>query len=294
MKIIAILFCCLVMLFFGCIDSSQQQPSNATNASLPSNTTIPDSGKNATIPNPAAVYCVNMNYSYTIKNTSAGQAGYCSKAKSECDEWKLFRQECCLQDADCALKNCTDGAAYCSSQGCYCPIIQKNNSKGNFPPKTNKTIDQLLDSGLESSDSEIISTNAVGSSYTTTSSKWILTVTGLTQPPDEIPLGSVVMPSHVFFNNKTEDGLRGFAFKTYTPDSGAYKPVTMGLAIFLNEPSLMQKSLASATLFNITYKPAQSSKTLEKCEVQNKQIWEMQSNKTVYSYFFKCAITVNW
>jgi putative hemolysin len=57
----------------------------------------------AGIPNPAAVNCADKGYGYEIRtdNETGGQYGICSYEGFECEEWALYRQECCLTDGDC-------------------------------------------------------------------------------------------------------------------------------------------------------------------------------------------------
>jgi len=111
--------------------------SSTTN--ITSNSTNPTS--NVSIANPAATYCANMNYSYSIKTNASGQAGFCSKGSLECDEWQLFRGACCLQDADCGSLSCASGSAKCSSQRCACPASNSSSSTSPTNPSnpTNTT-----------------------------------------------------------------------------------------------------------------------------------------------------------
>ena len=46
------------------------------------------------MPNPAAVYCTELGYSYEIKNTKEGHVGRCIfPDKSSCDAWEFYRGE---------------------------------------------------------------------------------------------------------------------------------------------------------------------------------------------------------
>ncbi len=45
--------------------------------------------------NPAAVYCVEHDYRYELRNGPNGQAGVCVfPDRSECDEWAFYRGQC--------------------------------------------------------------------------------------------------------------------------------------------------------------------------------------------------------
>ncbi len=58
------------------------------------------------LPNPAAVNCGDRGYDYAIGSNVSGEYGICSYEGLECEEWALFRRECCLTDADCAGGTC--------------------------------------------------------------------------------------------------------------------------------------------------------------------------------------------
>ncbi|NYZ77104.1 DUF333 domain-containing protein [Candidatus Micrarchaeota archaeon] len=61
------------------------------------------------IPNPAAVNCENKGYAYEIRSNEAGEYGVCSYGGRECEEWALYRGECCLLAEDCSGGVCTNG-----------------------------------------------------------------------------------------------------------------------------------------------------------------------------------------
>ena len=71
----------------------------------------------AGLPNPAAVNCDDKGYGYEIRSGAAGEYGVCEYQGMECEEWALYRQECCLQASDCT---CTEGTPKCENQGCGC------------------------------------------------------------------------------------------------------------------------------------------------------------------------------
>ncbi|MEM2908687.1 MAG: DUF333 domain-containing protein [Candidatus Bilamarchaeaceae archaeon] len=62
------------------------------------------------IANPAATNCANKGYQYEIRtDAEGGQYGVCIYEGKECDEWALFRGECCLTNADCKEgESCAD------------------------------------------------------------------------------------------------------------------------------------------------------------------------------------------
>jgi putative hemolysin len=65
------------------------------NASVKSNVTA--------IANPAAVNCRKEGYDYEIrKDNESNEYGICMYNGKECDEWALYRKECCLKEGDCA------------------------------------------------------------------------------------------------------------------------------------------------------------------------------------------------
>ena len=75
------------------------------------------------IANPAAVNCESRGYDYEIRtdNETGGEYGVCMNAGLECEEWALFRTECCLLDEDCS-----DGAT-CVGQECIAEPEEETN-----------------------------------------------------------------------------------------------------------------------------------------------------------------------
>ncbi len=56
---------------------------------------IPPGGGGVDMANPAAVYCEDMGYRYSIREGPEGSAGYCIFPDgSECPEWDYFRGDC--------------------------------------------------------------------------------------------------------------------------------------------------------------------------------------------------------
>lgn len=53
--------------------------------------------KETQLANPASVHCNEQNGTLDIRNTEAGQVGYCLKNDKECEEWAYFRGECKLE-----------------------------------------------------------------------------------------------------------------------------------------------------------------------------------------------------
>ncbi len=81
---------------------------NATKAEFCMNISQPSNETG--IANPAAVNCADKGYDYEIRtdNETSGEYGVCMYEGLECEEWKLYYQECCLTGDDCSSGNCTN------------------------------------------------------------------------------------------------------------------------------------------------------------------------------------------
>ena len=92
---------------------------NATKVEFCMNISQPENGTG--IANPAAVNCEQKEYGYELRfdNETNGTYGVCIYEGLECEEWKLYDQECCLTDADCYSGNCTDQV---------CPVSETNST----------------------------------------------------------------------------------------------------------------------------------------------------------------------
>ncbi len=66
-------------------------------------------GNETGLANPAAVNCADKEYDYEIRtDETGGEYGVCMHEGLECEEWALFRGECCLTNEDCPSGTCAD------------------------------------------------------------------------------------------------------------------------------------------------------------------------------------------
>ena len=86
--------------------------------------------QNSQIANPASVYCEEQGGSLEIRNTPAGQVGYCVfEDSTECEEWSYYRDECSMETASPCKNLCGDGTCQeivCQAIGCPCSETREN------------------------------------------------------------------------------------------------------------------------------------------------------------------------
>lgn len=78
----------------------------------------PSSNETIEIPNPAAVNCHEKGHDYEIRmdNETGGEYGVCMEDGLECEEWALYRGECCITDEDCGRDMCADQVCVAGNQ----------------------------------------------------------------------------------------------------------------------------------------------------------------------------------
>ncbi len=259
-------------------------------------------------PNPASVNCVNKGYYLEIKEGTDGEYGVCKYAGWECEEWALYRGECCLQDSDCT---CPNGTARCENTRCLCigeeekgegneenttiiptqenntiPIsrtVDSSNPTETLPPKSNKTVGQFLDEGLSWANSEFYAAHPNGE-YLIETYRWIIGNVDI--KPNEIPIGSADLERAVLFNGERARNIRGFAFRIYTPKDGG-RGEGKGIAVFNAQTTLLDRYHINDQLdLNIAFYPF--NKNLFDCKILEREYYLAEDGSYITIYLFEC------
>jgi len=231
-----------------------------------------------TIANPAAVSCDEKGYEYTLEDST----GYCSYNGAECEEWALYRMECCLQDSDCAEKDCTVGTATCEGNACVCPEVDITP-----PVATDKTLEQLLDDGVDGINDEFYSQIESGT-YNITSHKWLKTGEN---DPDSVTIGGDAgVTADILFNGQELTGIVAFGAKTFEQTDGPEEEAR-ALAIFTDSPALLSSLYESeGSSLTILYKAPTPDVLMEECTVTGFERYsQMEHDNRVLEYYtFTC------
>jgi hypothetical protein len=141
---------------------------------------------------------------------------------------------------------------------------------------TNKSLDQLLSDGLD----KLPGPNESGPFF-------ISSNTWKTNEYDNDPgsINIVFNPTNmVLFDNKSDENLVGFAFKTYKPNTG--KTTSNGLMIVYGASALLDNHMAFDPVFDIDYTGIGQPKKLSKAQITSRE--ELFDNKerklTVYVF----------
>ena len=278
------------------------------------------------MPNPASVSCVNKGYYLEIREGADGEYGVCKYAGWECEEWALYRGECCLQDSDCACPNgtgrcentkcicsiteeekgnatttkengsvecqdccfkdsdcaCTNGTARCKENRCICEISIPNPVE-TLPPKSNKTVGEFLDYGLNWANSEFYAAHPSGE-YSIETYRWI--IGNVDMKPNEIPIGNTDLERAILFNDERARNIRGFAFRIYTPKDGG-RGEGKGIAVFNAQTTLLDRYYINNQLdLNIAFYPF--NKNLFDCKILEREYYLAGDGSYITIYLFEC------
>ena len=227
----------------------------------------------AELPNPASVNCVDKGYELEMRENEAGQYGVCIYEGSECEEWALYRMECCLQDSDC---ECGEGTPKCTGGNCTCEPAET------LPEYSNKTVGEFLDEGLEKVNSEFYTENPNGE-FTVGTYTWIMGDVDI--KPDQIPVGSTDLESAILFNGEKIRSIRGFGFKTYVPAGGGLSEAR-AIGVFNAKTTMLDTYLTNELEIKIDFYPF--SKSLLFCDVTEKEHYLANDGSWITNYYFYC------
>jgi len=255
---------------FGCLFPEGQVQENETEE--------PGTDEPAAIANPAAVNCKDLRYDYEIRTTEEGQTGYCMLDGNECEEWALYRGECCLTTNDCDAREC-DGTMECIDTECICvpepePEPEPEPVYETWAGDTEHVIDERFDA----CDSLFYSENSGSFSI-----KYYTWAQGnMSNPPDQIPIGIGGLERAVLFNDKSISSIIALGFKTYDPSDTFDE---CGVAIFNAHSTVLDTYDA----FSIDYNPGtpQPSRSFSGCEITEKTNY-ISGDDNIAVYEFVC------
>lgn len=276
-----------VVLSMGCVDQifPQEQPEEPA----------PE------VPNPAAENCADKGYGYKIETGASGEYGVCTYQGEECDEWDLYRGDCCFQDSDC---QCSAGeTAKCENNECSCiaPEPEENETEPEpepepepkpeetAPEQTNKTVGELVDEGLSKVNSEFYKENPNGN-FKVETYTWVIGSSDIR--PDELPVGGTGDVA-VRFNGDKDPSLKGFGFKSYTPYEDD-EPVedslveSRAVGVFSSQFPMIHIYETNGMTLKIDYYPF--GKSLYGCVIDDKQEY-LSGDTYVTLYYFYCVDT---
>ncbi|NYZ76724.1 DUF333 domain-containing protein [Candidatus Micrarchaeota archaeon] len=285
MKYAIVGFVLIGLLFAGCLQP--EVPRNETNGTI-------------SIPNPAAENCAGKGYIYEIKTDSGGgEYGVCGYSGRQCEEWALYRGECCLTDGDCPCEG--PSIKKCEAQACSCtPILPQQNETAEEPPpqpppenttvqepqvpRSDKTVNQFLQDGLATVNSEFYAEHATGE-FTVETYTWILG--NVDMKPDQIPIGGGDLERAVLFNGQKANNIKGFAFKIYIPKDGG-RPDAKGIAVFNAQTAALDLYYANRQYdLDIAFYPF--SRNLYDCVIKTREQYLAGDGSYITAYLFECG-----
>jgi len=238
---------------FGCLSPGEQVQDETGEQDETEETTE--------IANPAAVNCKDLRYEYEIRTTEEGETGYCMLDGNECEEWALYRGECCLTDNDCDPRGC-EGTMECIDTECTCvPEPEPEPEPEPIFETWEGSTEDIIDARADECDSLFYQDNS--GQFTIKYYRWAQG--NMTNPPDEITIGIGGLENAVLFNDEAIRTIVAIGFKTYNPSDTFDE---CGVAIF----NAQVTDLDRYETFKIYYNPGNplSEQTLRGCEVTEK------------------------
>lgn len=238
------------------------------------------------IPNPAAENCQNKGYDYELRENT----GYCSYEGSECEEWELFRMECCLTDSDCSQMDCGHGSAFCNSSTCACPEPEESevdSESPELPEPTDKSVEELVDGMISEADSLFYS-GIEGGDFTQKTYKWILQ--DKAEDPTTVPVGNRGVEGDVLFDNQEMEGIIGFGAKTYVQSDGVEEEA-YAIAVLDSDSVFLRDFESGSDWMDILYRPPAPDVVMENCDVTKRNLLSQENygERLLYVYRFKCT-----
>jgi len=231
------------------------------------------------IANPAAVNCEDLRYDYEIRTTESGGAvGYCMLNGSECEEWALYRGECCLTPNDCDPRGC-NGTMECIDTECVCVPEPEPEPEPVYETWEGDT-QHVIDERFDACDSLFYSDHPRGE-FSINYYTWAQG--HLSNPPDQIPIGIGGLERAVLFDDDSISSLIAIGFRTYSP-SNTFEEC--GLAIFDAHSTVLD----TYETFSIDYNPGtpQPSRSMSGCEITGKTNY-ISGEETIAVYEFVCG-----
>jgi putative hemolysin len=260
------------------------------------------SGDGTGLPNPASVNCVDKGYSLELRtDESGGQYGVCKYAGMECEEWALYRGDCCFQDSDCT---CEEGTPLCENQECRCiteePEVPEEEPEEipeeepeedetedeMLPPYSGKTVEEFLDDTLADIRADFFL--AHDGFFTTKTVKW--TLSGEDMPPDWIPIGGTAgLENAVQFNGESSNKIRGFGFILLTPEGGGLAEAG-GIAVFNARDTILDTYYENPGLdLDMIFSFNTKVYELHNCGITGKEQYLASDDSWITNYVFECG-----
>lgn len=239
-----------------------------------------DSDNGTQIANPAAVNCKEKDYDYDIRDSASGSAGYCSYGGKECEEWALYRMECCLKDSDCVNADCAGKGATCVNSKCVC----KPEEASDTPEYTNKTIGEIIDERLEKVKTIYILQVNDSSTIDIKTYKWLYS--GLNDS-ENIPVGNTGATHDVLFDSQNVESSRGFGCRIFN-NLYTGKQEIRGVALFLSDSYVVQGLYEKGSRFDIQYRPISPDKKFRECAIDTR-VQYISNSETWTVYYFTCV-----
>lgn len=254
-----------------------------------------------TIPNPAAENCEEKGYGYEIRTGAKGEYGVCTYAGQECEEWALYRGECCFTADDCHCS--ADYTKKCENQECSCVAVEpveneteeetepveeepEPEPEEETPPEhTNKTVKELINDGLEKVNSEFWKDHPSGD-YTIETYTWVKGTTDI--KPHEMPVGGSYVDTAVLFNGDRDMSIKGFGFKSYVPSDDSMAE-SRAVGVFHSDFPMIHIYEYNQMNLKIDFYPY--GKSLYSCEINEKQQYLAEDDSWITIYYFICDDT---
>jgi hypothetical protein len=156
-------------------------------------------------------------------------------------------------------------------------------------PVVYKDVGTLLDEGVSRADSRFYKDDPDGD-YDIDTFRWAMGT--FDDAPDSIPLKKDdFRASLIRFDGRYDDGLRGFAFKTFQKKLLESPPTIYGTALFLSELDPFDAYAASGTAFSIQYDPhPERSQILDGCIVISTSVMRTESGAVFKTHDISCSI----
>ncbi len=271
--LLAVLFS--LVLLSGCISTevqAQEEDAGVENETQPP---VADEGGESELANPAAVNCENRGYDYELRETEGGVSGYCSYDGKECEEWALYRGECCLTSQDCSIE--CGGTVDCIESVCVCQEEEEEPAYETI----SKSTQELLDERLSGCNSWFYSENPSGD-FTVTTYKWLRGEGE--NPPNLITIGAGDVENEVLFNGNAIERIVAISFKAYESSEDA---VSCGSAIFRTESTVLDGYSDFSIDFQPSFAEAEIRRQMSDCEITEKANY-LSGGEVLSVYGFRC------
>ena len=155
--------------------------------------------------------------------------------------------------------------------------------------QTESSLGEIFEQAMARADSRFYDTDPNGT-YDIRSYRWALP--SLDEQPDTIPIKqNDLRAAPVRFNDRYDDGLRGFAYRTYQRANLTGPPLIIGTAVFISDPDMLESYHQSGQAFDIRYDPhPERSQILEDCSIIFSSSMSASSGTGVKVYDVVCRI----